>query len=1066
MISELHPETKQHCPDRDTLVDFLLGKLPVPELESCEIHLSKCPPCADTIRSLDQSDTMTELTRDAFIGLTPDCDLNQSLPETSTQNSIDEVAVKDLVGKMREWALDSKTGLKPGVQTERDLNDRATEVQCLLGQNESEQDGDSTIGRLAHYRIERLLGAGSTGVVYLATDENLNRPVALKVLRPSLGQAARERFLAEAQAAAAIDHPNVVSIYHVGTEGKLAYIAMNWSQGETLEQCLGRDDALPSDQVRELGRQISQGLSAAHDLGLIHRDIKPANIWIHSDSRRYTILDFGLVRTTDEDPQMTCTGMIAGTPSYMSPEQSRGAKLDCRSDLFSLGCLLYQSLTGKLPFSSNNVLATLQSIQRDVPTQPCELDPNVPNDLSDLVMCLLEKSSIKRPPTASSVANAISSDRANWEFESSYNSAGKSNTPKLNAFSKAASTTKPPQTSSLFGGWVGWITGLAICGLFGFGVYFAPQIIRIATNHGQLVIKTNDPNIKIEILSGGERVEIVDLTTKQSLSIVAGDYEIRPVSDDNSISIDKETITMSRGGKEIVSVSRGKSVASSFEREPYAPSAIRTTRDTKAFVLKTYKLDANDVLAVFIEGVLGEFESNPPIHMRKKTSELPPAVGYPAVVLPDGSLSLPLIKSIAVTGKTLTEAEEAIRNAYQGGEDPIIKKEGRVLATLLFRRGQNDASQTYELGKEQPDEQVLVKTEPKATTAAGEPVNQKEYRVDGGDVLGIHIDGVLGDFETGPQTHMPKEGSNLLPSFGSPVQVYGDGTITLPLVKDITVRGKNLREIETDIKTAFRSGDDPILKEGRIMVSLMQPRNRSYPTDEFYKLDGGDILGLHIESVLGEFGVSPEFHMPRPGSDDLPSFGIPVAVLADGSISVPLVDPISVKGKNLKQVLASINAAYKEGDEPILTAQGIILVSLMRKRNESTHGSISDSPTIEILKFMKFELQTQLTKCQGRYGPSHPESITVKEQLVLVTELLKEERQSGGMRQWPSEFIYEFVALKLNLLNATKKHGPKHSKIIQLHSKLKSLEQQGKLQFQKAPIQNESPLNTSKSPND
>lgn len=1062
MISEPLLDSKQRCPDRDTLVDFMLGKLPVSELESCEMHLSGCGPCADTIRSLDQSDTMTELARDAFIGQSLSSNnVHAAGPDVSSQSSDDDIAVKDLVGKMCEWALDSKTGLNPPAQTDNDLNDRATEVQHLIDSADGTAGDDGSLGQLAHYRIQRLLGAGSTGVVYLATDVNLNRLVALKVLRPSLGAAARERFLAEARAAAAIDHPNVVSIYHVGIEGKLAYIAMNWCEGETLEQRMSRVGSLPAEQVRELGVQVSQGLSAAHSLGLIHRDIKPANIWMHADSDRYTILDFGLVRTADEDPQLTCTGMIAGTPCYMSPEQSRGAKLDSRSDLFSLGCLLYQSLTGVLPFSSGNVLATLQSIQRDVPTEPCELDPSVPNDLSDLVMSLLEKSPGKRPSSAASVAGALSSDRANWDFKPNYNSAENATLAEREAKPKNASSLKDS------GSWIGWVAGLVICGLLGFGVYFSPQIIRIATNKGQLVIKSDDPNIKVEILSNGERVVIMDLLSKQTLEVIAGEYEIRPVSGDNSISIDRGNVTMSRGGKEIVSVTRAAAdeaatapgdladptlpsiasgIASDSAGSLFSPSATSTLgplarsgesslyvksalveNASEIFDVNTYQIKSNDVLAVFIENVLGEQFSNPPTHMRKRSSVLPPAVGYPVPVLADGTLSLPANVTIQAKGKTIAEIQKAIRSAYlDGGEAALLKPDARVLATILYRHGHNDAMLTFRL-----DEPVVGDSNKNASesniffpggnlqlsTSKSDrqmPQVRKNYQIDGGDVLGIQIDGVVGNYDKAPPSHMPKDGSNILPSFGYPVQVYSDGTIALPLVEEINVRGKNLLEIEKEIKTAFLSGDEPILRSNcRIMVSLMQARNPNL-NEEFDMVETGDVLGIHIEGIVGEFGAMPKVHLPGPGSDDLPSMGIPFVVLGSGQISLPMVNPISVKGKNLKQVLAAIDKAFKEGDEPILKDDARMFVSLMRKRNgtmqlrqeqkESNRQSeslndksqSSSKPGNEAYNYGSdkqlelheriLNLELELMEARKTFGSKHPHIVVLQDRLNLLKE--------------------------------------------------------------------------------
>ena len=201
---------------------------------------------------------------------------------------------------------------------------------------------EDSLGTLGDYRLLRLIGAGGSGVVFQARDTSLDRLVALKVLRPSLGELARDRFIAEARLAASIEHDNVVTIYQIGQHDRLAFIAMQWVPGETLEARLAREsNVLDETTVREFVSQIASGLSAAHQRQLIHRDIKPANIWICDDTDRIKILDFGLARIADEESSLTQTGMLAGTPSFMSPEQARGMELDPRSDLFSLGCVMY-----------------------------------------------------------------------------------------------------------------------------------------------------------------------------------------------------------------------------------------------------------------------------------------------------------------------------------------------------------------------------------------------------------------------------------------------------------------------------------------------------------------------------------------------------------------------------------------------------------------------------------------------------------------------------------------------------------------------------------------------------
>ena len=372
------------CPQKDSLVDFLLGKLENEERERLEEHLSDCPPCIDTVRSIELNDTLEGLTQDVLLR-------DKSLAQ---RNSVrDSQLISGLIKRLESLPRDGQLPKSDTRGTSSIAEDRAAEVQRLL----SAADREGDIGKLGRYHIRELLGAGSSGVVYLADDQQLNRPVALKILRPSLGGDARERFLAEAQATAKLAHQNIVSIYDVGIEGPLAYIAMQWQPGQTLEQKLEQQSTLNSVEVKRLGVAVASGLAAAHSEGLIHRDIKPANIWIPDGDSNAKILDFGLVRVADENPQLTCTGMIAGTPCYMSPEQSRGESLDVRSDLFSLGCLLYQCSTGVLPFHSDNALATLQAIQRQHPDHPTTREPSVDRRTGDLTMMLLEKSRHRRP---------------------------------------------------------------------------------------------------------------------------------------------------------------------------------------------------------------------------------------------------------------------------------------------------------------------------------------------------------------------------------------------------------------------------------------------------------------------------------------------------------------------------------------------------------------------------------------------------------------------------------------------------------------------------------------------
>lgn len=265
------------------------------------------------------------------------------------------------------------------------------------------------IGRLGSYRVLKLLGEGGMGLVFQAEDLHLQRPVALKVMKAEAARnpAARQRFLREARAAAALKHDNVITIYQVAEDRGVPFLAMEYLRGQSLDQWLCRHKPTVP-QILKLGREVAEGLAAAHARGLIHRDIKPANVWLEAPHGRVKILDFGLARTTSgDDLHLTRTGTILGTPAYMSPEQARSEKVDGRSDLFSLGVVLYRLCTGAMPFAGDTVMAVLASLLTTEPAPVRNLNPEVPEALGTLVMQLLAKRVEDRPQSARAVVDAI-----------------------------------------------------------------------------------------------------------------------------------------------------------------------------------------------------------------------------------------------------------------------------------------------------------------------------------------------------------------------------------------------------------------------------------------------------------------------------------------------------------------------------------------------------------------------------------------------------------------------------------------------------------------------------------
>jgi serine/threonine protein kinase len=248
------------------------------------------------------------------------------------------------------------------------------------------------------------------GVVFQADDPHLRRAVALKVMRPSLASSPEfhRRFLREARLAGAIEHEHIVTVYQVGEDRGVPYLAMQLLRGETLEDRLRQTGGrLPLPEVLRVGREIAEGLAAAHARGLVHRDIKPANVWLEEGRGRVRIVDFGLARGNEPDAQFTQAGAVIGTPAYMAPEQASGAGVDARCDLFSLGSVLYRAATGKSPFGDRDTLAILSALATRTPVPPHRIVPSLPRMFSGLVMRLLAKDPDDRPQSAREVVEVI-----------------------------------------------------------------------------------------------------------------------------------------------------------------------------------------------------------------------------------------------------------------------------------------------------------------------------------------------------------------------------------------------------------------------------------------------------------------------------------------------------------------------------------------------------------------------------------------------------------------------------------------------------------------------------------
>lgn len=364
------------------LEDLLNGDCELQQRELFESHVAECALCQNRLSETAADDQWWT-------------------KATEHLSTIDDIEIPE---EIRSQLVNSSTFVVPTITGDVNQDQPSASSAFDWRQILDPPTHPEMLGRIDQFEIEEKIGQGGMGIVLKGFDRPLNRAVAIKVLSPLLASngTSRQRFLREAQAAAAVVHPNVVPIYAVNRSEIRPYIVMQLVAGHSLQSLVQEHGPLDFKEIVRIGIQIADGLAQAHNQGLIHRDIKPGNVLTEHDVSRVMITDFGLARAID-DAGLTQTGWITGTPHYMSPEQARGDTLDCRTDLFSLGGLMYYLATGREPFRAEKPFAVIQKIINDQPASPPEINSEIPPMISDIIEKLLEKNPQDRFQTAGEV---------------------------------------------------------------------------------------------------------------------------------------------------------------------------------------------------------------------------------------------------------------------------------------------------------------------------------------------------------------------------------------------------------------------------------------------------------------------------------------------------------------------------------------------------------------------------------------------------------------------------------------------------------------------------------------
>ncbi len=496
-----------NCPGTDWLLRLLVDDLPRIDQARVVAHLDSCPDCRGALDRLA-----------ARSGLWNDLTLLRDDPSSPPTN---------------DWTK-SPEAVPPD------------DEDIPLGLLEP-PDQPGHLGKLGPYDVLRLIGQGGMGVVFLARDRALDRMVAIKLLTPGMAATgdARRRFAREAKAAAAVVHEHVVTIYAVDTLPQgVPYLVMQYIAGKSLQDLIDGGRAPELTEILRIGSQAAGALAAAHAQALIHRDIKPANILLENGVERVKITDFGLARAVDYDT-ISHSGVAAGTPQYMSPEQARGEPVDHRTDLFSLGSVLYALCTGQSPFHGRSSMATLKRVGEETPRPIRELNSEIPSWLVKIIERLHAKDPAKRYDSAAEVADLLGRCLAHVQQPASV---------------PLPAELLPVPRRRAIALWGALPVGLVLAVLLSLSgtreaasqaANYVATVLRLKTPEGTLVIDTDDPNVGIK-LDGSELV--VTGAGVKELRLSVGKHSVQAVKDGKILRDD--LVTISRGGRTLLTVRR------------------------------------------------------------------------------------------------------------------------------------------------------------------------------------------------------------------------------------------------------------------------------------------------------------------------------------------------------------------------------------------------------------------------------------------------------------------------------------------------------------------------------